>query len=98
MSIKHQLRFLKGTTDYGIEFSWRATDPEPVDGPITITCFSDSSYADDVDTGPSTLGNIVKANGVTVTARSRLSKRVDACINHSELDAFDEARTTMKAP
>ena len=56
---KHMLRFIKGTVDYGIEFNWRASDPEPLDGPLTLLAYSDSSYADDVDTGRTTLGYVV---------------------------------------
>ena len=61
-----------------------------MDGPLTITCFSDSSFADDVDTGKSTVGNIIKVNGATIMARSKLSSRPDSCVNHSELDAFKD--------
>ena len=85
---KHQLRFLKGTLNYGIDFVWNASDPPPVDGPLDIVAWSDSSYADDVDTGRTTLGDVVKVNGATVSASSRLGARVDSCVNHSELQAF----------
>jgi hypothetical protein len=85
---KHQLRFLKGTLDYGVEFIWRASDPPPVDGPLDIATWSDSSFADDIDTGRTTLGGVMKVNGATVSAFSRLGTRVDSCINHSELRAF----------
>jgi hypothetical protein len=88
---KHALRFLKGTLDYGIEFVWRASDTPPVDGPLVLEAWSDSSYADDIDTGRTTLGNVLKANGATVSATSKLSSRVDSCVNHSELHAFNEA-------
>jgi len=85
---KHELRFVKGTLDYGVEFIWRASDPAPADGPLKIEAWSDSSYADDVDTGRTTLGGVLKANGATVSAFSKLSPRVDSCVNHSELNAF----------
>ena len=85
---KHQLRFLRGTLGYGIEFAWHASDPPPVDGPLTIVAWSDSSFADDVDTGRTTLGDVIKVNGATVSASSKLSARVDSCVNHSELNAF----------
>ena len=90
MALKHQVRFINSTQRYGIEFKWEATDPEPMDGPLTITCFSDSSFADDVDTGKSTVGNIIKVNGATIMVRSKLSSRPDSCVNHSELDAFKD--------
>jgi hypothetical protein len=87
--LKRQLRFLKGTLDYGIEFSWSATDAA-ADGPLQLEAWSDSSYADDVDTGRTTLGNVIKVNGATVSATSKLSSRVDSCVNHSELRAFHD--------
>ena len=57
---KHELRFLKGTLDYGIEFVWRASDPAPADGPLHIEAWSDSSFADDVDTQRTTLGYVMR--------------------------------------
>jgi hypothetical protein len=91
---KHALRFLKGTLDYGVEFTWRASDPPPTDGPLVIEAWTDSSYADDYDTARTTLGDVLKVNGATVSASSRLSARVDSCVNHSELNAFSNACTT----
>jgi hypothetical protein len=90
-AVKHQLRFLKGTLDYGIEFVWNATDPKPADGPLEIQAYSDSSYGDDVDTGRTTLGTLVQTNGATTSSSSKLSYRVDSCVNHSELGAFEAA-------
>ncbi len=87
-SLKHQLRFLKRTVRYGIEFVWSASDPTPLDGPIELQAWSDSSFADDVDTGRTTLGELIKANGATISASSKLSSRVHSCVNHSELNAF----------
>jgi len=89
LALRHALKFLKGTLDYGIEFKWSAEGRQPTDGPLEIEAWSDSSYADDVDTGKTTLGYIVKVNNATIAAYSKLSKRVDSCVNHSELHAFD---------
>lgn len=89
-ALKHALRYLKGTLDYGIEFRWRVSDPAPVDGPLDIVAWSDSSYNDDVDTGRSTIAKVIQVNGATVSASSKLTPRVDSCINHSELRAFSE--------
>jgi hypothetical protein len=88
--LKHALRFIRGTLDYGIEFLWKAADPAPVDGPLTIEAWSDSSFADDVDTARTTIGSVIKANGATIVATSKLSVRVDSCVNHSELRAFND--------
>ena len=85
---KHECRFINGTRNYGIEFNWFANQPEPIDGPLHIIAYSDSSFADDVDTGRTTLGFVIQVNGATVSAASWLSPRVDSCVNHSELNAF----------
>jgi hypothetical protein len=87
--LKHALRFLKGTLDYGIEFAWNVSDTPPVDGPLHLQAWSDSSFADDIDTGRTTLGDVIKVNGATISATSKLSSRVDSCVNHSELHAFN---------
>ena len=88
---KHALRFLKGTLDYGIEFVWRASDPIPLDGPLDISVWTDSSFADDIDTARTTIGGVQKVNNATFSSFSRLSARVDSCVNHSELNAFSTA-------
>jgi hypothetical protein len=90
-ALKYMLRFLKGTTDYGIEFKWDATDAAKQDGALTLEAYSDSSYGDCPDTGRTTIGHLIKVNGATVDADSKLSRRVDSCVNHSELHAFDDA-------
>jgi len=90
-ALKHTLRFLKGTLDYGIEFNWTAVDKPKADGPLTIEAWSDSSFADDIDTAKSTIGYVIKVNGATITASSKLSSRVDSCVNHSELRACASA-------
>ena len=87
-SLKHMLRFLKGTADYGVQFLWKADDPKPDDGPLTIEGYSDSSYCDDIDTAKSTEAHLIKVNGATVDARCKLGARVDSCVNHSETGAF----------
>ena len=59
-SQKHECRFIKGTMDYGIEFVWRAADPVPLDGPLNIEAWSDSSFADEMDSQRTTLGYLIK--------------------------------------
>ena len=66
-------------------------EARPANGPLTIEAWSDSSYGDDADTGRTIIGSVLKVNGATVTASSRISKRVDSCVNHSELGAFVDA-------
>ena len=60
--------------------------------------WSDSSFADDIDTGRSTLGALIKVNRATVSATSRLTPRVDSCVNHSELNAFAEVSAQSANP
>jgi hypothetical protein len=95
---EHQLAFIEATKDYGIEFAWRSTDPEPTDGPLVLEAWSDSSFADDKDTGRTTLGWLAKVNNATVLSASKLSARVDSCVNHSELHAFGEAIGSYAKP
>lgn len=85
---KHLLRYIAGTLHYGIEFIWNASDQPKTDGPLDIAAWSDSSFSDDIDTARTTLGNVIKVNGATISSMSKLSTRVDSCINHSELNAF----------
>lgn len=87
-ALKRVLRFIKGTLDYGVQFLWRAEDAPMKDGPLHLVAYSDSSFADDVDTGRTTLGSVVLANTATIDGSSKVGQRVDACVNHSELDAF----------
>ena len=87
-ALKHALRFIAGTLDYGVKFEWCAEDPEPVDGPLTIKAWSDSSFADDVATARTTLGYVIQANGATISASSTVSKRISTCINHAEFAAL----------
>jgi hypothetical protein len=94
---RQQLRFIKGTMDYGIQFAWRASDPAPLDGPLDIVAWSDSSFADDKDTGRTTLGSLIQVNGAVVASSSKLSSRVDSCVNHSELHAFAEVAGSKPA-
>jgi hypothetical protein len=93
---KLELRFIKGTLDYGIEFVWNRSDAPNADGPLRIEAWSDSSFADDKDTGRTTLGYVIQVNGATVTSASKLSARVDSCVNHSELKAFTAASDESK--
>jgi hypothetical protein len=95
---KQELRFLKGTLDYGIQFAWLASDPAPLDGPLDIKAWSDSSYADDKDTGRTTLAGIIQVNGAVVSSSSKLSSRVDSCVNHSELHAFAQVVGSLPVP
>ncbi len=55
-NLQHLLRFLKGSIEYGVNFVWSATDAPKLDGPLDIVAWSDSSFADDIDSAKTTLG------------------------------------------
>ena len=76
--------------DYGVEFSWRASDPYLADDPLNIVAWIDSSFADDKDTARTTCGHVIKVNDATISSSNKLSTRVDSCFNHSELRGFDQ--------
>ena len=96
--LKRALRFLQGTRGYGVLFSWSAADPPPTDGPLDLRAWSDSSFADDIDTARTTIGNVVQVNNTTVSAYSKLSTRVDSCVNHAELRAFSSVTEDAEVP
>ena len=85
-ALKNFLRFLKGTAHYGIQFTWRLEDPVQA-SKLVLTSFSDSSMNDCPDTHRSTICFVTLVNGTPLTCYSKLAKRTDTCINHSEARA-----------
>jgi hypothetical protein len=90
-ALKRMLRYIKGTLDYGVEFLWQASHSQAPRAALSLEAFCDSSYADCPDTARSTVGFVFLFGGVPILASSKLTLRVDSCINHSELNAFDSA-------
>lgn len=87
-ALKHFLRYLRTTTGWGIEFVWRASDSPPLDGPLNLIGYSDSSFNDCVDTNRSTQAYVFTVNGSVVSWHSKLGSTVDSFINHSEFAAY----------
>ena len=88
-ALKRLLRYIKGTLDYGVEFLWRVSDTQAPLGVLPLEAYCDSSYADCPDTARSTVGFVFLFANVPILASSKLTSRVDSCVNHSELNAFD---------
>jgi histone deacetylase 1/2 len=86
-ALKRLLRYIQGTLDHGIEFVWHGSAP----GALTLSAFCDSSYGDDSDTARSTNGYAFFYGDTPILASSKLTTRVDSCINHAEFRAFVSA-------
>lgn len=81
---KHVLRYLVGTTDYGIIFS-------PSDS--TLHSYCDANHAGDIDTRRSTTGYVFTFNNGAITWSSRLQPTVAASTTEAEYMA---AAATVK--
>jgi transposase InsO family protein len=84
---KHLLRYLKGTTDHGIEYSADNTSP--------IIAYSDASFDDDFDTSRSTSGFVLMYNGGSISHSSKKQPVVALSSMESEYIALSE--TTREA-
>lgn len=89
-SLKRVLRYVKGTLDYGITY-YDATHPGSTLQPIL---YSDSSYADCVDTARSTHGHIAMMAGGPVTWSSRRQDLVTLSSTEAEYIAAMHAGQT----
>lgn len=78
---KHVLRYLKGVSDNGINFTKH--------GPIQICAYSDSDYASDPDTRRSVTGTIITANDQPLLWTSSRNKSNSHSSTQSELMAAD---------
>ena len=81
---KHVLRYLAGTTDYGIIFT-------PSDS--TLNAYCDANHAGDIDTRRSTTGYVFTFNSGAITWSSRLQPTVAASTTEAEYMA---AASTVK--
>jgi len=78
---KRILSYLKGIADAGLLLGKRQTEKEN-----RLSCFVDSSYADDFDTRRSTSGFLMMYNDVPVIWKSRLQSMA----THSTTEACQE--------
>ena len=79
--LKHLLRYLKGTRQAGLHYQFG-------DGACKLIGYTDSSFADCVDTGRSTLAYTFFLGSAIITWYSKCNTYVTTCTNHSEYSAL----------
>ena len=84
-AVKHVLRYLKGTADYGLELG-----PDPSTSEAFIT-YSDADHGGDKDSGRSTGGYILKLGSGAVSWSSKLQSIVALSTTEAEYIAAVEA-------
>lgn len=82
---KHLLRYLKGTTDLGIEYGANDNEFSHING------YCDASFDDDPDNSRSTTGQIFMYNGGSISHQSKKQPIVALSTMESELIAISEA-------
>jgi len=82
---KHLLRYLKGTTDLGIEYGANDNEFSHING------YCDASFDDDPDNSRSTTGQIFMYNGGSISHQSKKQPIVALSTMESELMAISEA-------
>jgi len=81
-TLKHLIRYLAVTLDDGICFDFNNTSSKGLHG------YTDSSFADCVDTGRSTLAYVFFYDNAILSWYSKLNTYVTTCTNHSEFPAL----------
>jgi hypothetical protein len=82
-ALKHLIRYLKGTTELGLSFSFSQQG-----SPSCLHGFTDASFADCPDTSKSTIGYAFYYGGAIISWFSKLHTFVTTCTNHSEYAAL----------
>lgn len=85
--LKHLIRYLKGTQSMGITFDFAATAGAPSTSHV-LAGYTDSSFADCVDTGRSTLAYCFFYGSAILSWYSKLNTYVTTSTNHSEYNAL----------
>jgi hypothetical protein len=80
--LKHLIRYLAATLDNGICFDFGSANSKGLHG------YTDSSFADCVDTGRSTLAYVFFYDNAILSWYSKLNTYVTTCTNHSEYNAL----------
>ncbi len=86
-ALKHLLRYLKGTLSFGLHYDYGHSD-EHVVFHKGLHGFTDSSFADCIDTGRSTLAYVFFFDRSILSWYSKLNSYVTTCTNHSEYNAL----------
>ena len=81
--VKHLLRYLRGTEDLGLLYSW--------DGAAKFVGYADVGYKSDPKTGKSQTSYIFIKNGAPISWKSVKQTVTATSTNHAELIAFHEA-------
>ena len=83
-SVKHVLRYLRGTTEHGLCYARNS-------GNMILTGYSDSSWGDCVDTRRSTSGHVFLLGGNLITWRTKKQSTVAKSSTEAELVALSQA-------
>jgi histone deacetylase 1/2 len=86
-ALKHLLRYLSGTREDGLRYDYSNVTSYSVvrQG---LYGFTDSSFADCIDTGRSTLAYVFFFDKAVLSWYSKLNSYVTTCTNHSEYNAL----------
>ncbi|BBG93440.1 transposable element gene [Prunus dulcis] len=84
-SIKHVLRYLRGTTDMGLFYSSESTNAQSIVG------YADAGYLSDPHQGQSQTGYVFTCGGIAISWSSTKQTLVATSSNHSEILALHEA-------
>ena len=84
VGVKRILRYLKGTSNFGLRFSVSDKNPQ-------MFGFSDADWAGDVDTRHSTSGHIFQIGNSTVSLSSKMQATVAKSTTEAEYIALSQA-------
>ena len=84
VGVKRFLRYLKGTLNFGLRFSFNGKNPE-------MFGFSDADWAGDVDTRRSTSGYVFQIGNSTVSWSSKIQATVAKSTTEAEYTALSQA-------
>ena len=87
-AVRRILRYIKGTTDYGIVIGGKSKAP-------LLEVWADSDYAGDQNTCKSTTGFLIKFWGSTVMATSKKQKGISTSTLHAEYIAMSAAAKSL---
>jgi hypothetical protein len=80
--LKHLIRYLKGTKNLALKYAFSSSEGSTING------YSDSSFADCIDSGRSTMAYTFFYGSALLSWYSKLGSYVTTCTNHSEYNAL----------